>query len=95
MGSLNGFKNTGGPRNFPVLLILCILTNAIQRTTARDEPTTTDTTATADRRSRDSSLCTNMLYLARENALQSRDCIANSKNNITCNIQANMASTSV
>lgn len=64
MGSLNGLKITGGPRNFPVLLIFCILTNAIQRTTARDEPTTTDTTATADRRSRDSSLITNILYLA-------------------------------
>lgn len=61
---MNVFKNTGGPRNFPVLLIFCILTNAIQRTTARDEPTTTDTTATADRRSRDSSLITNILYLA-------------------------------
>lgn len=34
-------------------------------------------------------------YISRENALQSRDCIANLKNNITCNIQANMASTSV
>lgn len=52
MGSLNGFKITGGPRNFPVLLILCILTNAIQQATARDEPTTTDTTVTADRRSK-------------------------------------------
>lgn len=59
-----------------------------------DEPTTTDTTATADRRSRDSSLCTDMLF-SHENALQSRDCFANLKNNITCNIQANMASTSV
>lgn len=34
-------------------------------------------------------------YISRENALQSRDCIANLKNNITCNIQANMASTSL
>uniref|UniRef100_A0A8W8MTE0 Uncharacterized protein n=2 Tax=Magallana gigas TaxID=29159 RepID=A0A8W8MTE0_MAGGI len=49
MGSLNGFKITGDPRNFPVLLIFCILTKAIQQATARDEPTTTDTTATADR----------------------------------------------
>lgn len=66
MGSLNGFKITGDLRNFPVLLIFCILTKAIQQATARDEPTTTDTTATADRTSRDSSLCTNMLYLARK-----------------------------
>lgn len=64
MGSLNVFKNARGPWNFPVLLILCILTNAIQRTTAKDEPSTTDTTATADRTSRDSSLITNILYLA-------------------------------
>lgn len=64
MGSLNGFKITGGPRNFSVLLIFCILTNPIQRTTARDEPTTTDTTATADTRSMICSLCIFSLYLA-------------------------------
>lgn len=64
MGSFKELKKTGGPWGFPVLLIFYILTNAIQRTTARDEPTTTDTTATADRRSRNSSLCANMLYLA-------------------------------
>lgn len=61
MGSLNWFTKTGGPWGFPVLLILCILTNTIQGTTARDEPTTTDTTATADRRSRDCSLYTNVI----------------------------------
>lgn len=57
MGSFKEFKKTGGPWGFPVLLILCILTNAIQRTAARDEPTTTDTTATADTRSKNTSLC--------------------------------------
>lgn len=65
MGSMNVFKNTGVPWNIPVFLILCILTNAIQRTTAT-------TTATADRTSRDSSLITNILYLAWK-CLHSRD----------------------
>lgn len=72
MGSLKKFKKTGGPWGFPVLLILCILTNAIQRTAARDEPTTTDTTATADRRSRNCSHL-QICYISRVNVLHSRD----------------------